>query len=312
MSDQGQPRPRKTKPKPEDQLHPVAKWVLRTVGLAAELFGWGGIMLADWFVPAVICIYFGFVLLAIDVGIHPEFRGKLKWKLTMWTIIAALATGFSWGFVFVRGPLPVFAFVTDGEYPEGQVIAGIPWRPQFTELTVDIKNPTDRPYEDLDLVIRPTDIIAAIAQKTSVPNVTFSDKNGITPELLDKNNQTGNTKVVPLVLVGTDAGYRMQCPRLPANTVIEVVIALADIKWGCPHPLTGPSEVLDPNYMLRVKNDEDFSSYYMGYKEGDDYRPRPTSTEWLRIEGEYVVAHGKRHISQKVQINGKITIKQPS
>ncbi len=101
----------------------------------------------------------------------------------------------------------------------------------------------------------------------------------------------------------------MRCSKLPAKSTIQVVIALTDIKWD-PKPrldILAAQLLADPNYMLKIKND-DFSAYWYGYKDGDVYATRPTSSEWLKVDGTYIVGHRKRTISQKVMIGGKVNV----
>jgi hypothetical protein len=226
-------------------------------------------------------------------------------------------------------------------------------RPEFTELQVWINNPSENNYDDISPVIRPNDPIAAIAQATNVPDVSFEDKNGVSLRLTDINPTAGTKTAIPVVLLATDAGYRVRCPRLPAKTTIRVEIALADIKWNPSPPNDRPIEekVRDINYIFRLKQD-DFSTYWLvscpgdfvsgappptarltldladwlglsrvdycfhyhrdsslGHAEANDYTPRPTSTDWARIEGEYKAAQRKRSISQKIQIAGNLTVK---
>ncbi|MGA7559790.1 MAG: hypothetical protein WBV60_16855 [Terriglobales bacterium] len=295
-------KPRKRKRK----VPPLLKW-LRSVGFLSLSFGWGSILFAGWFWPGVSFVYLGFAVVSLDLWFEPEV--SLRWRIIGIVIALALMGAFSWGIVFVPGDLPVYALMTDGEYPSGTTIAGIAWKPQFTELNVDIKNPTDNAYEDISLVIRPTEAIAAIAQKSSLAGVTFEDSNGMAMFLLDKELGTGKSKAIPLVLIATDAGYRMRCSKLPAKSTIQVVIALTDIKWD-PKPrldILAAQLLADPNYMLKIKND-DFSAYWYGYKDGDVYATRPTSSEWLKVDGTYIVGHRKRTISQKVMIGGKVNV----
>ena len=89
----------------------------------------------------------------------------------------------------------------------GTVTDNIAWRPAFTELRVDIANPTDTPYEDVDLLIRPTDPVAQIAQISQLPNVSFEDKDSEYDRLMHINNLTGIASIVPLALLATDSGY---------------------------------------------------------------------------------------------------------
>jgi hypothetical protein len=64
-------------------------------------------------------------------------------------------------------------------------LAGIQWRPEFTELQVFIVNSTDKAYEDLNLVIRPTIPVVAVEQVSKIPGVSFEDKNNMMTRLVD-------------------------------------------------------------------------------------------------------------------------------
>jgi hypothetical protein len=215
--------------------------------------------------------------------------------------------GFSAIVVFAKAPLSVAAMITDAAYPADTVIAGIAFRPEFTELQVVIINVTDRSYDDIDLVIRPTEAVAAIAQLSNVPNVSFQDKNGQTFRLM--NRYRTETTAIPLDLVATDAGYRVRCPRLPAKSSIHIIMALADIKWNPPTERPQRSlkeQMLDKDFLLRVKYD-DFSAYWIGHKNGDIYAPRP-NPQWVWVEGEYTSALHTHSIAQKIEIEGKISV----
>lgn len=299
--------------KPRKRKAPaIVKW-LRAAGIAAELFGWGGLVLAHWFWAGIVTIDLGFLFLALDIWYEPDLSEKWKIKLLVSAIVIGLAVAFTWSTVFEQAPLPVSAIVTDGEYSAGTVVSGIDWSPEFTELDVDIQNPTDDAYEDLDVVIRPTSAVAAIAQVTNVPDVSFEDKDGISTHAVDYDTRTGNSRAMPLILLATDAGYRVRCPHLPAHGDIKIVMALADIKWDPPPRQPGgpPSmSIWDPNYMMRFKTD-DFSTFWLGYKGADVYANRPTSSEWLRADGDYMVGYRKRTISQKIQIMGNTSPMMP-
>lgn len=268
-------------------------------------------MLGGWFWPAVAIIYIGFVLIAVDAWIEPDLKGLVGWRIAIIATIVLCSAAFSWEIVFVRAPLDLSAMMVNAEYPSGTTIAGIDWKPQFTEVQVWVSNPTDSGYEDINLVIRPSDAIAKIAQATNVPNVSFEDKDAQTLRMMDIDLGTGKSTAIPLVLLATDAGYRMRCPYLAPKTEIKIEIALADIKWN-PSPELGrlpkPQQMLDPNYILRTKSD-DFSTYWFGHPYGDVYAPRPTSSDWIKIEGEYVATKRTRKISKKLEIGGNLSVR---
>lgn len=300
-------RPRIKKPK----RHPMLNWIIKA-GIGSECFGWGALLLAGWFWPAAILIYAGFALFAIDAWCEPELKDKTFWRVVILLVICSFAATFSYGIVFVKAPLGVSALMTDATYPAGTQISGIAWRPEFTEVQVWINNDTDKNYDDLNLVLRPVSAIASIGQASTLPGISFEEKNHESVRLMA--GQINQMSAIPLALLATDGGYRVRCQHLPSHSTLEITLALADIKWN-PKPLgTNPApfqdRVREKDYMLRVK-DDDFSTYWFGHPDGDIYAPRPTSSETMKVEGEYFVAQRTRKISQKISIGGKFSVKQP-
>jgi hypothetical protein len=290
------------------KLHPIYRWI-RATGIGSEAFGWGSLMLAGQFVIGAALIYLGFLLLAIDLWVEPDLRGKTVWRVVFTGFIVLLAAAFSWGMVFVDDALDVSGLVTDAEYAQGTKISGVAWRPEFTELNVMMVNPTDRVYEDLNLVIRPTEPVIAIEQISDFPGVSFVDKNDFMARMLDIS-PSGSSKAIPLDLLATDAGYRVRCPRLPAHSTLKILIALGNLRWDPrPHFNTPVEEqARDSDYVLKVKFD-DFSTYWEGHREGAVYTPRP-SIEWFKVEGDFVVTMQKRKIDKKIYVNGNITVRR--
>jgi len=303
--------PRVARPK-KPKRHPMLNWVIKA-GIASECFGWGALLLAGWFWTATALIYLGFALFAVDVWAEPELRNKMFWRIAGVASVALCAAAFSWGIVLVKAPLDVGAFMTNAEYPAGTVIAGIQWRPEFTEVQVWLGNNTDKNYDDIDVVLRPSMPIAAIGQTSNFPGVSFEDKNGISVRLMDIDLGAGQkATAIPMVLLATDAGYRIRCPHLPAHSTLKITIALADIKWN-PRPQQNPpvpllQQVRDKDYMLRIKQD-DFSTYWLGHIDGGVFAPRPTSTDRMKIDGTYYVAQRTRTISKFIDAGGNLTIK---
>ena len=278
-------------PKP----HPVIKW-LRTAGISAELLGWGGLLLAGQFWFAVGAIYFGFVLLALDAWFEPDLKSHPRWKVALVLALVIAAGIFSWVFVFVSAPLGVSIVLMNAEYPPGTKIAGISFGPQFTELRLVIKNGSTRSYEDLNLLIKPTEPIAAVAQLTNVPNVSFSNGAGLSAQVMRRSSDSST--MLPTTLLATDGGYRMRCPHFPAGESIEIVMAIAAV-MDRPPESAGPTE---RNYTIRIKL-SDYSSYWIGRADGDVYGPRPKTIQWVEIEGDYNAAQRSRSVAQKMYLN---------
>jgi hypothetical protein len=114
----------------------------------------GALLLVGWFWAGVGLIYFGFLLVVLDVWLEPGLKEYKAWRIGTVLTVIAFAGAFSWGIVFVKAPLEISAQVTDAEYPLGTNIAGIVWKEEFTELQVWIINPTKRKYDDVSLLLR--------------------------------------------------------------------------------------------------------------------------------------------------------------
>jgi hypothetical protein len=282
-------------------LHPMLKWV-RTAGIGAEFFGWGALLLTDWFWLAIALVYAGFVILAFDLWFEPELRTRLKWRIAGLFAIASLCMAFSDGVVFVSAPLEASGLWNNGVFPDNTVADGITWKPQFTELIIVLTNPTDRVYRDIDLVIRPTEPVAAIAQISQLSDVSLEDKYGSIAHVYDLD-PTGVAKIIPLSVLATDAGYRVRCGRLPEHANLRLALALVDLKWD-PHPkISDPVEAARrSDYVLRIKK-EDFSTYWLGHPDGDVYVKDPSIPVWFKMEGQYFAAFRTRIVSQRVNIS---------
>lgn len=282
----------------------------RAVGLGSTLLG--GIMLTQspsLFPFCVLLVYFGLAVIAFDLLIDPFFEGlKRGWKVAVVGIVIGAFVGFTWFIVLKKSPLQIAAFMTDADYPKGSVIAGIQWRPEFTEVQVSITNGSPDAYDDLNIVLRPTMPVAAISQITTLGDVSFEEKNLFDMRYMSVSG--GQKDVIPRDLLATDAGYRVRCTHLPAHAAIRVVLALVDMKW--PAPLVNPNasreqQLHDPNFMVRTKTDK-CSTYWWGNKNGDVYAPRVSSEETISIEGEYIGGQRIRKISDKITVGGRFTI----
>jgi hypothetical protein len=301
-----------TRPSFTERVRDLLGW-FKGVGIATGILGGVCLMQEPSFFPfSVGCVYVAIGLLALDLFFEPFFaRWKRIWQIGAVAFFVAILFEFSMKIVFVKNPLSITAQMTDAEYPNGTRIAGLDWKPEFTEVQVWVNNQSATAYEDMDLVIRPSSAVAEIAQQTSVPDVSFEDKNGQDTHLLDLDLGTQKKSAIPVVLLATDAGYRIRCPHLPARTAIEIVIALADIRWDPPPPPLDDIRT-NKNSILRIKYD-DFSTYWYGYADSHVYATRPTSDEWMMVEGHYVGSQRIRTISSKILVGGKIHInpKQP-
>jgi hypothetical protein len=259
-------------------------------------------VITRWYWPAVLLIYCGFAVLAADLWLEPDLRRKLWWKIFGSLVIFSFGAAFTFGFVWISAPLPISDFASNGDYPKGQKIADIPWQNEFTELDVFIENPTSRPYEDFNIVLRPDAPIVAIKQDGKACDASIEEVNGGTiKQALISANRT--IKQNPLVLLATDAGYRVRCDHLPPKSRMKLVIALADIRWNPRKPTTPQPDggIFDADYIIRQRI-KDFSTYWLGHSGADVYIPF-TSSQFLHVSGEYTSMYRRREISEDVNIN---------
>jgi hypothetical protein len=287
--------------------HPFVTWI-RSVGAAGIFLGFSSIIFLGWFWAGVVLVYAALLVILVDLW----FQEKLprKWKIVGSAIVLAGAAAFSWKIVLVQAPLEVAALVTKAEYPPGATIYGVPWKKEFTDLEMRVINPSDHDYDDINLLIRPTEPIASIQQVvTNVSGVYFTDQHNLGEVKAADLKPFGRALAVPLTLLATDAGYVMHCPRLPGRTSIQILIALADIKWDPPPDTTPEDWTTDKDYVLRVKMD-DFSTYWYGHADGNVYVGHP-NPQWIKVEGEYTGGFRTRDISQKLDLAGKADLPFP-
>jgi len=251
-------------------------------------------MMPDFYPLAVVLIYASFLALAADLFIEPELKTLKAGRFFILVVLLGGAVWFTAKIPLADRRLLVTALENNADIDAGTKVAGIPWNPHFTELDVRIQNPTDNPYENLAVLIRPDAAVAAITQRSAVPNVWFSDKDQIQTHLAEYNANRGISKNISLDLLATDAGYIIHCQHLSGGATIEVVLALADIKWD-PHPRPPGESVADAardgDYVERVHIMDDFASYWEGHPGGDVYAPRPTGTEAIIVDANYAAGH---------------------
>lgn len=271
----------------------------RSIGLVSLVIGGASMMQGpDNFWISVGLIYLGLVLLAIDGFCEAWPKKWVKWIFSGAILVVIFV--FSWGWVFVDAPLPVTGMVTNAEYPEGTVLAGINWNPKFTELNIDLHNTTKYVYEDLNILIKPNYPVAAIAQASTWSGVSFEDRLGASMHLIEI--QGARRTAHPLVLVATNAGYIVRCEKLPGTATLKIVMAIVEIKDDHhPHPPLQPGESMVRKEDLLRTNYSDGSTYWYGQKDMDHYTQR-VSPNTVEVSGEYVAAQRRRKISLDLKV----------
>jgi hypothetical protein len=108
-------------------------------------------------------------------------------------------------------------------YQDGYPFAGIVWKPQDVDVRLDLENGSVS-IRNLDFRVRFDEdtSVAGVGQITQIPNVVaFLADNDIHSIILQ-----GDSGAVPIKLgPGTGSIYRVQCPDIFANTVVQFTIA---------------------------------------------------------------------------------------
>jgi hypothetical protein len=82
-----------------------------------------------------------------------EIVPRILWTALFAVIVSLVAYYLLW----TRWPSPPQSYphFSSNGHPQGDMVAGISWRAEYSELTVIIQNPSDQYYDDLVLRIRP-------------------------------------------------------------------------------------------------------------------------------------------------------------
>lgn len=290
-----------SKKKQKTDVPPILVWV-RAIGGVAVLVGGVSMIQPPTFWFGISAVYLGFTLLGIDLWLEPKLR---RWiKISGTAIIALLCTGFTRSFVLVPAPLGVSAMATIAEYPTGTTIAGIPWKPYYTEETFLINNPTDEAYTDIELVLHPDHPVVTAAQKTSLPNVLVQEEHDFGLRM------SMDQYVVPFVLVASNTSYNVHCDRLPARSALEILVVLVDFKPQMVRPGTGlPSPTLmDPTEdkfvmraLLNLRNGQQQTYWYAHQGNETFYAPRPIP-ESAQVSGSYVASNRRRKVDLQLKV----------
>jgi len=203
---------------------------IRGTGIIALLLGGIGLIMT-YFELSVALVYFGLLLLGIDIYFEPTLkRHKLIHSIGLGIVGPAILL-FTSFIVFVPGHLDIHIMSDVYNYPDGTIINGIKWTNSYAEVRINLSNPTDRDYKDLDLIIDNSLKILEIGQITNIPEVRFER---ITPFHIFgpvfgiSKGSNGNETTNPLTFIHITSKYRIWCSVLPRYSNIELVLAVGD------------------------------------------------------------------------------------
>jgi hypothetical protein len=208
------------------------------------------------------------------------------------------------------------ATVRNAEYPPGTQVGKILWSSRFTDLRVSLWNHGGVDFEDIDLVLQPDEAIAAMDQVTHLPDVfccstaSANDKLGV--ELLD--GATGKRTVVPLELIASTGGYRVQCKKVPRKQRLDVVMAIVsmpDIKAATQKPAAG---VFDRTYTMRIERKDGPQTWHNWYGHGqieEVYSPNRPVPKAIQVDGTYKIKGQEQKMSQRLPVRDLIDEMMP-
>lgn len=180
---------------------------------------------------SVFCyVVYGYLLvLGVEVLFEQKFRAGRWMRPVGILVVLGLLSLFRWGFVMAKDPLVVRASCITGEYDPGTVIAGIKWRPEYSDTRVLFKNDTDNNYQDLDVVINTDQFISASTETTLIGCKVFNTDTGqdtVTMPVIDK--KTGRKHILSQDKMSFfSGGIHVMCDKLPKHNYAEILLAVA-------------------------------------------------------------------------------------
>jgi len=280
--------------KSENKKHPLLAWS-KGIGLAAILLGGFGVIPVFYW-PGVALCYMGFVILALDPYFDPDLKQRRISQAAVLTFICALAAIFTFGFVFAPSKLEVGAESYASNYPAGAKVAGIKWSSKYTELRVAIANPSNRDYENLDLVLRPDQPVVEISQLDDSQKVSFEEVQHASVHYITNNEQS----LAPRVVIASTDGYRVRCDRLRAHSRVNIVMAVASIAADSGGAFDNNGDVR-PDATLEMSF-EDGGKIWFNDAINDKYFEKRPTVNTLGVNGQYQANMRSRTISRNVPV----------
>jgi hypothetical protein len=240
------PKP-KPVPKPADST-PILLQLSRSTLVLNLSVGLVRMMAGYSFGWAVVQGYLLFLLAGCEFWLEPVFTRR-PW-IRYWGLLAvAFSTAwFSFAFVFVKAPLEVWASSRVNKYGPGSKLHGIDWLDRYSEVTVNINNPTSGDYDNFDAQVSTDLAINHMFQIGGLGQCKVEGVHGaIDPphwQHMHGDQPVGaiddphwGYEVIPtdkegkaiVPFAGADWTYRVRCDKIPANSQLELFGALVAV-----------------------------------------------------------------------------------
>jgi hypothetical protein len=189
------------------------------------------------------------------------------------------------------------AFSNDIDYPSGFVENGIEWSPKYTDVEVSLANSTQYDYSQLDLLIKPQEpVLAASLLATSLTaSISRQEDPLYSMHLQLYRRSTKQRFDIPTVFWASTAGFRLRVDTFPANSHINVVLAIADIdetKTQNSDYYPGPWTIGKDKFWFRWENHPITDDLFKA-------RPEPQS---VTISGSYVAFYRRKHVGENLTV----------
>ncbi len=285
-------------PKLEPEIPAIVQFVRRVIGIGLII---AGVSLMDthfWWGYALVVI--GFMLLLWEICIDPALvRRRLAVQIAVLGVCFALFDLLTIALIKPEAPLMKETYSPrKGDYADGTSIAGIVWDRHLTELRIAFTDKSEDDYTDLDIDMRPDNLVyraqittgpkdcelkplhgdgicASLAGKGGARKVTATDTGGDT----DCHDDVGDV----FITVAYEAGFRLQCSKLSSRDTVQVVFAL--VRLAELHPVQStPLVKYDPH----KPNTTGWQSFEIPGPNSVFYLfgPKPV-TSTIDIEGRY-------------------------
>ena len=142
--------------------------------------------------------------------------------------------------VFVTAPLQESIYASLGDYPPGTTVAGIQWDShRYMDLRINITNPSDYSYKDLDLELDVDGVtVLSVGKLAGLPDVKAQmdePANGVWLLLTD-----GTALPVPHILnESRPTGARITCDNIVKHSSVNLAVTVTKLNYN-----PGPKEDL--------------------------------------------------------------------